>query len=128
MPNEKRDGGGKTLLRSAFSACFGYLICVILLLLEALLVEKSILPEQVMELVCWIVVGISALCTALFSAGKSEKRILGSFCGIVAFFLLAFVSGFLLGGEPASERIVLMCGILVANAFLGAIFSGLIWR
>lgn len=117
---------GVNLFRSICSACLGFLLCCCLLLVGAVLIDRGVLPEHIMEIASWISVAISALLMAFGAAGRHGRRIFGSLCAGIFFFLLALLCGQLVGGVVDAGRVMLMGGIIIVDSILGAILSGLI--
>lgn len=125
---ETKNGGGFSLIRSVLAACCGLILCGILLLVGAALICRETLPEAALAPVCWGAVAVCGLLAAFLAAGNCDHRIAASLCACVVFFAAALLIGELLGGGISLRRATTMGGILLADAFVGAVLSGLVRR
>lgn len=127
MPETKKDSSF-SILRSGIAACCGLIVCAVILLVGAALICRGTLPERMMSLVCWGAVAVSGLLSAFLSAGHCNHRMAASLCACVIFFAVALIIGELLGGGISLKRATIMGGILLGDAFVGAVLSGLAGR
>lgn len=120
------DDAGRVMIRSACIACLGFVLCCAFLFVGAVLVDRNILPENMVVTIALGSVAFTVLCVAFFAAGNDKHRILGSLCAGFIYFLLALLCGLVLGGEVDFAKAAIIGSLIVADAVAGAILSGLV--
>lgn len=128
MQDTKKSYGGFSVLRSMISACCGYLLGGILLLVCAYGIYRCLIPEYWADGICLGTVSISSLLSTFFAAGKGRRRIVGSLCAGALLYLMFLLTGEFCGRVFDGTRALTIAAIILLGCVVGAVVSGLIRR